>query len=67
MTETEDPEATVRRLTQLAGLAVPEERLSSLAALLPLVQQGTETLARLDLGEREPAPLFRVPGQERSG
>ena len=55
----EDPKETVRSAAQQASLPLPEERVEALAQNLPFLRAGVESLAQLDLGQREPAFIFR--------
>ena len=48
-------------LARLAGITVPEQRLPALAAGLGGTQAICETLARIDLGDGEPASRFLPP------
>ncbi len=53
-----------KRLAELAGIQLPDKRVSALAAGLQSTRQIVEALTRLDYGETEPACQFRAP---RSG
>ena len=59
----EDPRETVRRLAALAGVPLSDERIVTLALLLPAVQAGVAALAAIDYRQAEPAGRFR-PGAE---
>lgn len=62
----EDPKETVRRLAAQAGIPLAEEELAALAQTLPALRATSQALAEADLGEREPALIFRPPkGQPR--
>ena len=56
----EDPHEFARVLTALAGLAMSEERIAAIAAVLPLLHGGAEALAAIEYGEIEPAPTLRL-------
>ncbi len=55
----QDPKEAIRRLAEAAAIPISEERIVLLAQTLPLIQQGMQALSQLDLGEREPAMIFR--------
>jgi len=56
----EEREETVRRAARQAAIPLPEERVAALAQALAFLRPGLEALARLELGEREPAFAFRA-------
>jgi len=56
-----DPNEEARILAALAGILVPPERESALAAGLALTKRIAESLAKVDLGLSEPAAQFRAP------
>ena len=51
----------IRMLAALAGITVPPERESALAAGLALTKRIAESLATIDLTAGEPAAQFRPP------
>jgi hypothetical protein len=61
---TEQPRVSLARETaRFAGISVPEERLSPLAAGLEVSKYIAAALAAIDYGETEPAPRFYAPGK----
>ena len=55
----DDPRETVRRLAALAGVPLSEERIATLAQVLPFIQAQVARQADLDCREAEPAGRFR--------
>ncbi len=53
-----------RRLAELAGIQLPHERVSALAAGLQMTRGVAEALAWLEYGEAAPACQFRPPRRE---
>jgi hypothetical protein len=54
----DDTRETVRRLAALAGMSLPEERITALAQILLFVRPQVACLADLGYGEAEPAGRF---------
>lgn len=55
---------TVRRLADLAGIRLPEERIAALLPTLPLVQTQVARLADLDYRGAQPAGRFHPHPEE---
>ena len=61
----EQTHIAVRRMAEMAGLSLTEDRLTALAAALPRTQRMIAALAELDYGDTEPANRFRPPGSRQ--
>ncbi len=61
----EQTHIAVRRMAEMAGITLTEDRLTALAASLPRTQRMIAALADLDYGETEPANRFRPPGSRQ--
>ncbi|MFQ5879315.1 MAG: aspartyl/glutamyl-tRNA amidotransferase subunit C, partial [Dehalococcoidia bacterium] len=50
---------TAREMARLAGLSIPEERLQQVAEAFNSLLPAIDRMMALDLGDVEPAPIFR--------